>query len=465
MVVHGASGLGLLLLTPGKLKIARRGLRRPGRSRKVTSLAFAAAVLLAIGSGLLHAIGGFRPYLGLLPMQIHVGSALVAVLLLGMHLWAHARRGLPRRTDLDRRVALRGAGLVAGAAALWLVAPGRERRVTGSHEVGSGDPAVMPVTQWLLDPVPRLSSAAWRLRVPGGALDLAALAALPQHTERAVLDCTGGWWAEQEWRGVPLAALGLRAGWVDRRRVGHRVPPPVPRPRRRERCCWPPTPPAARCRQGTAARSASSRRGGGGSGGSSGSSPSRSSTSRGGGSRRSPSSDRARRLIEEPVRRSRGARISPMRALRTPDERFAELPGFDLPPRYADVPDQDGAALRMSWVEDGPPDGPVVLLLHGEPSWSYLYRTMIPVLAGAGLRAVAPDLVGFGRSDKPAELADHSYARHVEWVRALAFDVLDLRAVTLVGQDWGGLIGLRLVAEHPRAVRAGRRVQHGPAHG
>jgi haloalkane dehalogenase len=138
-----------------------------------------------------------------------------------------------------------------------------------------------------------------------------------------------------------------------------------------------------------------------------------------------------------------------MRTFRTPDERFAHLPGFDLAPRYADVPDGDGGTVRMSWVEHGPADGPVVVLLHGEPSWSFLYRSVLPVLAGAGLRAVAPDLVGFGRSDKPAEVSDHSYARHVEWVRALAFDVLDLRAVTLVGQDWGGLLGLRLVAEHP----------------
>jgi haloalkane dehalogenase len=138
-----------------------------------------------------------------------------------------------------------------------------------------------------------------------------------------------------------------------------------------------------------------------------------------------------------------------MRALRTPDERFARLPGFELPPRYADVPNPDGGSLRMSWVADGPADGPVVLLLHGEPSWSFLYRKVIPVLAAAGLRAVAPDLVGFGRSDKPAEIADHSYARHVEWLRALLFDVLNLRGVTLVGQDWGGLLGLRLVAENP----------------
>ncbi|MGE3286645.1 MAG: haloalkane dehalogenase [Pseudonocardia sp.] len=138
-----------------------------------------------------------------------------------------------------------------------------------------------------------------------------------------------------------------------------------------------------------------------------------------------------------------------MRALRTPTERFAGLPEFPYPARFADVADPDGGSLRMAWVEDGPADGPPVLLLHGEPSWSFLYRTTIPGLATAGLRVIAPDLVGFGRSDKPAEIADHSYARHVEWVRALAFDVLDLRDVTLVGQDWGGLLGLRLVAEHP----------------
>jgi len=133
-----------------------------------------------------------------------------------------------------------------------------------------------------------------------------------------------------------------------------------------------------------------------------------------------------------------------MEAVRTPEERFTDLPDFDLPPRYADI-----GGLRMAYVEAGPPDGEPVLLLHGEPSWSFLYRKVLPVLAGAGLRAIAPDLIGFGRSDKPASVAEHSYARHVEWVRALAFDHLDLRGVTVVGQDWGGLIGLRLVAEHP----------------
>jgi haloalkane dehalogenase len=136
-----------------------------------------------------------------------------------------------------------------------------------------------------------------------------------------------------------------------------------------------------------------------------------------------------------------------MDVLRTPDDRFNDVPDFDYEPRYAEVPDQAGGTLRMAYVRSGPADGPVVLLLHGEPSWSFLYRSVMPVLAAAGLCAIAPDLVGFGRSDKPADPADHSYARHVEWMRSLVFDVLDLRDVTLVGQDWGGLIGLRLVAE------------------
>lgn len=133
-----------------------------------------------------------------------------------------------------------------------------------------------------------------------------------------------------------------------------------------------------------------------------------------------------------------------MRALRTPADRFDGLPEFDYEPQYADI-----GELRMAWVAAGPEDGEVVLCLHGEPSWSFLYRKLMPVLADAGLRVICPDLIGFGRSDKPASQDDHSYARHVEWIRALIFDVLDLRGITVVGQDWGGLIGLRLVAEHP----------------
>ena len=138
-----------------------------------------------------------------------------------------------------------------------------------------------------------------------------------------------------------------------------------------------------------------------------------------------------------------------MLTLRTADENFIDIPEFPYTPRYYEVPDQDGGALRLAWVEDGPAEGDPVLMLHGEPSWSFLYRRMMPILAAAGHRVICPDLVGFGRSDKPTRIEDHTYARHGEWMRGLAFDVLDLQRVTLVGQDWGGLIGLRLAAEHP----------------
>jgi haloalkane dehalogenase len=138
-----------------------------------------------------------------------------------------------------------------------------------------------------------------------------------------------------------------------------------------------------------------------------------------------------------------------MESLRTPDDRFANLPDFPFEPHYVDVASGDNGALRIHYLDEGPRDAPAVLLMHGEPSWSFLYRKMIPVLTAAGLRSVAPDLVGFGRSDKPTERTDYTYARHVEWMRAALFDELGLRDVTLVGQDWGGLIGLRLVGEHP----------------
>lgn len=137
---------------------------------------------------------------------------------------------------------------------------------------------------------------------------------------------------------------------------------------------------------------------------------------------------------------------------RTPDEQFADLPDFPWEPSYAELAQPDGESgnpLRMAYIDAGPADGPVALLLHGEPTWSFLYRHVIDALVNAGLRCIAPDLIGFGRSDKPLSTRDHSYARHVEWIRQLAFDHLNLQHVTLVGQDWGGLIGLRLVAEHP----------------
>ncbi|MEZ5135037.1 MAG: haloalkane dehalogenase [Acidimicrobiales bacterium] len=140
-----------------------------------------------------------------------------------------------------------------------------------------------------------------------------------------------------------------------------------------------------------------------------------------------------------------------MDVLRTPDERFEGLPGYTFAPHYVEVPTGDGSgSLRVHYLDEGPADAAeTVLLLHGEPSWSYLYRKMIPVLVAAGHRCIAPDLVGFGRSDKPAHRGDYTYQRHVDWLRETVFGQLDLRDVTLVCQDWGGLLGLRLVGEHP----------------
>ncbi len=137
-----------------------------------------------------------------------------------------------------------------------------------------------------------------------------------------------------------------------------------------------------------------------------------------------------------------------MRILRTPDDCFADLPDFPFEPNYSEIPDGDGATLRVHHVAAGPAGGEVVLCLHGEPSWSFLYRKMLPPLAAAGYRAVAPDLVGFGRSDKPAERSDYSYQRHLDWLRAW-LDAAGLEDLTLVCQDWGGLLGLRLAAESP----------------
>lgn len=134
-----------------------------------------------------------------------------------------------------------------------------------------------------------------------------------------------------------------------------------------------------------------------------------------------------------------------MEILRTPDERFADVPDFPYEPGYVELDD----GLRMAYVEAGPADGEPVLLVHGEPTWSFLYRTVIARLAEAGHRAIAPDLIGFGRSDKLASRDGYSYARHIEWLRTFAFDKLGLGGVTYVGHDWGGLLGLRLAAEHP----------------
>ncbi len=137
-----------------------------------------------------------------------------------------------------------------------------------------------------------------------------------------------------------------------------------------------------------------------------------------------------------------------MQSLRTPEDRFENLDGYDFAPHYLMVDDTEGGELRVHYLDEGPSDAAPVLLLHGEPSWCYLYRKMVPVLVAAGHRVVAPDLPGFGRSDKPGQRGDYTYQRHVDWMDSV-LQQLDLNGITLVCQDWGGLIGLRLVAERP----------------
>jgi len=137
-----------------------------------------------------------------------------------------------------------------------------------------------------------------------------------------------------------------------------------------------------------------------------------------------------------------------MEVLRTPDARFEGLADWPYAPRYLDVRDADGTALRIHYVDEGPRDGAPVLLMHGEPSWAYLYRHVIAGLVAKGCRVIAPDLIGFGRSDKPAKRTDYTYERHVAWMSQWLTG-LDLKDLTLFCQDWGGLIGLRLVAAYP----------------
>nr|WP_298113418.1 haloalkane dehalogenase [uncultured Pseudomonas sp.] len=137
-----------------------------------------------------------------------------------------------------------------------------------------------------------------------------------------------------------------------------------------------------------------------------------------------------------------------MEFLRTPDSRFANLPGYAFSPHYLMVDDGEGGQLRAHYLDEGPAAADPLLLMHGEPSWSYLYRKMIPILVAAGHRVIAPDLIGFGRSDKPTRREDYSYQRHVGWMQSV-LDQLQLERITLVCQDWGGLLGLRLVAAHP----------------
>lgn len=219
--LHGVVAVGIVLLVPWKTTIARRGLARGRRSRWI-GVALAVLVAMALVSGLLHATD-LTAHLGpVTVMQVHVAAGLLALLVVVAHWRAHPVR--PSRTDADRRALLQTAGLGVLAVTGLTVwegtlrltgAPGADRRHTGSHERGSGDPDQMPVTSWLFDTAPPVDPAAWSVDVAGRAWDLDALAAMPTEDVDAVLDCTSGWWSAQRWTGVRLdrlvGAVGTRS--------------------------------------------------------------------------------------------------------------------------------------------------------------------------------------------------------------------------------------------------------------
>lgn len=222
-IAHGAAGLGVLALTPWKSAVVERGLRR-NRTGQTASVLLGVLVIVAIATGVLHAVG-VRHAVGVLVMQIHVGSALLAFPLGVWHVVARPTR--PRRADLSRRNLLRSSALAAGATAAYVGLEGvyavsgvrgADRRFTGSHEVGTDEPGEMPVVEWLFDERLSIDPGEWRLTVetPERTRRWAYgdLLAEPREDVRAVLDCTGGWWAAQDWGGVPLRRLLGEAGDV-----------------------------------------------------------------------------------------------------------------------------------------------------------------------------------------------------------------------------------------------------------
>jgi len=211
--IHGVLALAVALLTPWKSTVIRRGMARRRKTRWI-SVALGSLVTMALGSGLLHATGLTDRLGPLTVMQVHVGSGAAAVLMVWLHYRTHPVR--PGRLDLNRRALLGGAGLVGMAAVVWAGweltiraagLRGGQRRFTGSHERGSGDPSRMPVTSWLNDRTPPVDVSTWRLKVNENTLSLPDLESLPHQKLTAVLDCTGGWFSEQEWEGIRLDQL------------------------------------------------------------------------------------------------------------------------------------------------------------------------------------------------------------------------------------------------------------------
>lgn len=213
-IAHGALGLGMLLLVPWKSVIIRRGLTHGApASHRRAGVVLGLLLLLCLSAGVLHAVGGYRVVGGVSALTVHVGAAVLALPFLVMH--ARGRRQRLHRSDLSRRTLLRAGAFSVGSLAAYatvasstsvLALPGRKRRPTGSYEIGSGEPGVMPVTQWFTDSVPVVSPGSWQVSVNLHPIPYADLVA-GRDTVRAVLDCTGGWYAEQEWRGVRLTRL------------------------------------------------------------------------------------------------------------------------------------------------------------------------------------------------------------------------------------------------------------------
>ena len=216
VITHGVVGMALILLVPWKSTIARRGVRR-ARPGRWTSLVLAFAVIVALLTGLAHSTGLLVSAFGITALQVHVGAAIVALVPAALHV--RRRRIRPRTTDLSRRSIARGGLLVLAAGALYAGAagaaavlhlPGARRRATGSYEAGTGNPPAMPTTSWLFDAVPEVSADQWRLTVrSAGATSSWSLTDLAAHQDEvtAVIDCTGGWWAEQRWVGVRVGRL------------------------------------------------------------------------------------------------------------------------------------------------------------------------------------------------------------------------------------------------------------------